>query len=137
MAVQRQFFDVWLVESDTVYREVPFTVVCDWVQQGRLLDEDQVRSSGTADWKRLADIAAFAAFLPKPEPLRAEDQAEALEPVTMEFHRKKKHVEEDDDADRDLEDGVLVDLLRDLKNPKLLPHWGSIAKVFNGVTERR
>src|SRR6516162_6543562 len=99
MADARQFLDVWIVESETVYREVPFTVVCDWVQQGRLLDDDQVRPSGTADWKRLADIAAFAAFLPKPEPLQAEDQAEALQPVTMEFQRKKHHVDVDDDVD--------------------------------------
>src|SRR2546426_10046591 len=99
MATQRQFYDLWLVESETVYREVPFTVVCDWVQQGRLLEEDQVRPSGTADWKRLADVAAFAAFLPKPEPTRPDDEAEALEPVTMEFHRKKKYIEEDEDVD--------------------------------------
>ena len=40
MAEKRRFLDVWIVDSNTVYREVPFTVVADWVQQGRLLEDD-------------------------------------------------------------------------------------------------
>ena len=31
MAQKRRFIDVWIVESNTVYREVPFTVVTDWI----------------------------------------------------------------------------------------------------------
>ena len=37
MAEKRRFLDVWIVESNTVYQEVPFEVVADWLQQGRLL----------------------------------------------------------------------------------------------------
>src|SRR4051794_28206754 len=96
---KRRFLDVWIVESNTVYREVPYTVVTDWVQQGRLLDDDRLRSSGTADWQRLGDQAAFAAFLPKVEPNRVEDQAEALEPVQVDFAWKPRSDEEDDDVD--------------------------------------
>ena len=60
MAEKRRFLDVWIVESNTVYREVPFTVVCDWLQQGRLLEGDHVRPSGTADWKRIAGSFCIA-----------------------------------------------------------------------------
>jgi biopolymer transport protein ExbD len=93
----QQYLDVWIVESNTVYREVPFTVVCDWVQQGRLLEDDNVRRSGTADWKRIGGVPAFSAFLPKAEPNRADDQAEALDRVEFEFGWHKKHGEHEDD----------------------------------------
>jgi biopolymer transport protein ExbD len=96
---QRRFLDVWIVESNTVYREVPYTVVTDWVQQGRLLDDDRLRPSGTPNWQRLGELPAFAAFLPKIDPNRVEDQAEALEPVQVDFAWKPRSDEEDDDVD--------------------------------------
>jgi hypothetical protein len=43
MAEKRRFLDIWVVDTNTVYREVPFTVVTDWIQQGRLLVEDKGR----------------------------------------------------------------------------------------------
>ena len=94
---RQQYIDVWVVDSNTVYREVPYTVVCDWVQQGRLLEDDNVRRSGTAEWRRIGAVPAFAAFLPKPEPTRPDDKAEALEPVEFEFGWKKKHPEHEDE----------------------------------------
>jgi biopolymer transport protein ExbD len=99
MAEKRRFLDVWIVETNTVYREVPYTVVADWVQQGRLLENDQLRPSGTNEWFLLGSMPAFAAYLPKEEPFRAEDQAEALEPVQIDFAWKQRRGEEDDDPD--------------------------------------
>jgi biopolymer transport protein ExbD len=99
MAEKRQFIDVWIVESNTVYRDVPYTVVTDWVQQGRLLEDDHLRPSGTADWHPLGTLPAFAAYLPKPAPFRAEDQAEALEPVELDFAWRHARGEEDEDVD--------------------------------------
>src|SRR5438445_10074518 len=99
MAEKRKFLDVWIVESNTVYREVPYTVVTDWVQQGRLLEDDRLRPSGTQQWFRLGDTSAFASFLPKVEPFRVEDQAEALEPVQVDFTWKRRRGDEDDDVD--------------------------------------
>src|SRR6266576_7149188 len=96
---QRRFLDVWIVESNTVYREVPYTVVTDWVQQGRLLEDDRLKPSGSAQWIRLGDTNAFASFLPKVEPFRVEDQAEALEPVQVDFTWKRRRGDEDDDVD--------------------------------------
>jgi biopolymer transport protein ExbD len=78
MADMKKFVDVWIVESNTVYREVPYTVVADWVQQGRLLEDDMLRPSGTSDWFPLGDSPAFKAYLPKATRYRVDDQAEAL-----------------------------------------------------------
>ena len=95
---KRRWIDVWIVESNTVYREVPYTVVTDWVQQGRLLTNDRVRPSGTAEWFTIGSSPAFAAFMPRMQEHRAEDQAEALEPVQVEFTWKRPE-EEDEDVD--------------------------------------
>jgi biopolymer transport protein ExbD len=99
MAQKRRFLDVWIVESDTVYREVPYEVVTDWVQQGRLLDDDMLRWSGQAEWFRLGSTPMFKAFMPQAEPDRAEDQAEALESVHVDFSWKRPHPDEEDEVD--------------------------------------
>jgi biopolymer transport protein ExbD len=99
MTDKRRFLDVWITSSNTVYREVPFNVVADWVQQGRLLEEDKLRPSGTADWFPIARSPEFTPYLPRPEPYRVEDQAEALEPVELDFRWKKPRPDEDDDVD--------------------------------------
>jgi biopolymer transport protein ExbD len=99
MATKAKQLDVWLTDGNVVYKEVPFTVVVDWIQQGRLLEEDQVRLSGTDRWVRIASSRALAAYLPKPEPYRVEDEAEVLEPVAVEFSWKRRHGDDEDDPD--------------------------------------
>jgi biopolymer transport protein ExbD len=99
MTEKRRFLDVWIIESNTVYREVPFQVVSDWVQQGRLLENDMLRRSGTAEWFPVGGSSDFSPYLPRAEPYRVDDTAEALEPVELEFRWKKHHDEEDDDVD--------------------------------------
>jgi biopolymer transport protein ExbD len=99
MAEKRRFLDVWIVESNTVYREVPYEVVSDWIQQGRLLADDMLRWSGKADWFKLGSAPIFAAYMPQVETFAAEDQAEALEPVEMGFSWKRRSEEEEDDVD--------------------------------------
>jgi biopolymer transport protein ExbD len=99
MADKRRFLDVWIVESNTVYKEVPFNVVADWVQQGRLLEDDMLKPSGTKEWVRLGAAPEFTPYLPRPEPFRADDQAEALEPVELGFGYRHPRDEEDDDPD--------------------------------------
>src|SRR5205823_14725673 len=81
MAEKKRLLDVWLVDLKTVYREVPFAVVTDWLQQGRLLADDRVRLTGTTDWRVVGRVPTRAAFLRQAEPFRAEDPAEALERV--------------------------------------------------------
>src|SRR5215469_9513747 len=99
MAQKRRFLDVWLVESNTVYREVPFTVVADWVSQSRLLADDMLRPSGTAQWFKVGASPEFTPYIPRSEPYRVDDRAEAEEPVELEFSWKRKPEEEEDDVD--------------------------------------
>jgi biopolymer transport protein ExbD len=88
-----------LVESNLVYRDVPYTVVTDWIQQGRLLGDDRVRAAGGPKWYRLDAVPALAAFLPRAEPARVEDRAEALEPVAGEFSWRRPRGDEEGDVD--------------------------------------
>jgi biopolymer transport protein ExbD len=81
MAEKRRELDVWIVQGNTVYRKVPYTVVTDWIQEGRLLGEDRVRSVGGDKWHAIDKVPALAAFLPRAQPFAIEDRAEALEPV--------------------------------------------------------
>ena len=67
MAGEKRFFDVWIVESNTVYREVPHSVTTDWLQQGRLLGNDKARPSGTGEWREIGQWQEMAAFLPRRE----------------------------------------------------------------------
>src|SRR5262245_48742609 len=99
MTAPRRFLDVWILESNTVYREVPFTVVADWIQQGRLLEDDMLRPSGTAEWMKVGASPTFAPYLPKMMPQGVEDQAEAMEPVAVDFAWKRPHHDEDEDVD--------------------------------------
>jgi biopolymer transport protein ExbD len=99
MAEKTKPYDVWIVETSTVYSQVPYAVVTDWAQQGRLLEDDKVRASGTTGWLRMADVPAFNVFLPRAEPHHVEDKAEALEPVHVDFAWKPRPTEEDDDVD--------------------------------------
>src|SRR5262245_52858539 len=98
MANQR-LLDVWIIDTNTVYKEVPFNVVTDWLQQGRLLTEDRIRLAGGKKWLPLIEVAAFAPYLPRPEAHTAEDAAEALEPVELDVDWPKRTDEEDDDVD--------------------------------------
>ena len=60
-------FDVWFVTANTVYKQVPFQVVSDWAQEGRLGAADRVRPAGTAEaWKRVDEWPVLADYLPRP-----------------------------------------------------------------------
>src|SRR5436305_14940776 len=91
MAEKRRFIDVWLVEPNTVYREVPFDVVTGWVEQSRLVADDMVRNSGTAQWFRVGDSPDFKLYLPQADTYRIDDETEALEEVNMDFSFRKAH----------------------------------------------
>jgi biopolymer transport protein ExbD len=99
MADEKRFFDVWIVESNTVYREVPHSVTTDWLQQGRLLGNDKARPSGTGEWRELGTWPEMAAFLPHREEGRADDVAEALEPVELELAWRRRGDDDDQDVD--------------------------------------
>jgi biopolymer transport protein ExbD len=99
MAQKKRLLDIWITQFNTVYREVPFVVATDWLQEGRLLAEDKVRITGTTAWRVIGNVPAFAPYLPRAEPFRAEDKAEALEPVEVGFDWKNPAEAEDEDVD--------------------------------------
>jgi hypothetical protein len=99
MADKNRTLDVWIVEINKVYREVPFAIVTDWLQQGRLLPEDKVRVAGGKTWHELSKVPAFAPYLPQAEPLAVEDAAEALERVDLGLAPTRRLEEEDEDVD--------------------------------------
>lgn len=99
MTPKKMLFDVWLLQGNSVYRAVPYEVVTDWLQQGRLLEDDRVRPSGTEQWFVMGQVPAFASFIPKAEPLRTDERAEALEPVETGFAWQKPKESEECDPD--------------------------------------
>ena len=99
MAESERFFDVWIVETSTGYRKVPYSVVTDWLQEGRLLAEDKVCVSGTNKFVQLGSVPAFATYLPKAQPHQVQDKAEALEPVEAGFAWKRRKGDEEEDVD--------------------------------------
>jgi biopolymer transport protein ExbD len=99
MPDNRRLLDIWIVETNTAYRSVPFETVANWLQQGRLLAEDCVRPAGTTAWFKIAGVRALALYLPKLQPQSIEDKAEALEPVEGEMSWRHPGDQEEDDPD--------------------------------------
>jgi biopolymer transport protein ExbD len=62
-------FDVWFVTANTVYKQVPYSVVADWTGQGRLARSDMVRPAGTEqEWQRVEQNKLLADYLPAAAP---------------------------------------------------------------------
>ena len=99
MAEPKKFFDVWFVQGNSVYKEVPYHAVVDWVQQARLGADDMIKPSGTANWFKLGNLPLFQEYLPQPETQKVGDAAEALEPIELDFNWKRRHDDDDDDVD--------------------------------------
>jgi biopolymer transport protein ExbD len=71
-------FDVWFVAANTVYKAVPYNVVADWTQQGRLAGTDMVRPAGTdAAWVQIAAHELLADYLSRPVAATVEPVASA------------------------------------------------------------
>jgi biopolymer transport protein ExbD len=97
-------FDVWLVAANTVYKAVPYQVVADWTQQGRLSEADRLRPAGAADaWKPVAEWELLADYLPHPAAAAVAREAVTHEPVELsgadEGIRTRRRADEDDDVD--------------------------------------
>ena len=86
---EKRFLDVWIVESNTVYREVPFDGRRRLGAAGPAPRRRQARPSGTAEWLKLGATPLLPPYLPQSEPFGVDDEAEALEPVELDFNWKK------------------------------------------------
>src|SRR5207237_4180178 len=94
-------FDVWVYSSNTIYKRVPFDVVTDWAQQGRLAATDKLRPAGSSDaWTPVSDdpIVADFLFVKKPAPPTPEPAAPTAI-AAMEVAWVKPREDEDDDVD--------------------------------------
>jgi biopolymer transport protein ExbD len=95
-------YDVWFVAANQVYKGVPYAVVTDWAEQGRLGAEDQLRPTGLESaWIRAADHPEIRDFLFTPAATRSRpsDLAEQLQPIEGELHWRHHGDDEDDDVD--------------------------------------
>jgi len=96
MAAKMQALDVWLVEGDTVYKESA-------VHRRRGLDSGRPaarkRSRASAGHREVDSPWRLEACCLPPQGRAAatQDQAEALEAVTLDFTFKRPHGDEDDD----------------------------------------
>ena len=71
MAKPPKAFDVWFIAAEQVYKGVPYSVVADWAQQGRLSGSDMVRPSGTGTgWVKVAAHDLLADYLTQPSVAR-------------------------------------------------------------------
>jgi biopolymer transport protein ExbD len=94
-----RLLDVWIVDLNKVYTGVPFTVVTDWLQEGRLLATDRVRMAGKQKWHPVEAVPALTPYVPRVQPLTADDRAEAEEPIELGLESAKVQEAEDDDVD--------------------------------------
>jgi biopolymer transport protein ExbD len=95
--------DVWFVTANTVYRQVPYQVVADWVREGRLGAADKLRPAGTADrdWRTVGTWELFADYLPGSATAAGAEggEVELPEPVEPESHGRKQREAVDDEVD--------------------------------------
>ena len=103
-------FDVWFVVANTVYKGVPYNVVADWAQQGRLAATDMVRPAGTnMAWATVAEHEFLSDYLPRASAATAVPAAagsEAVAPTSAaelpdpeELTYRRPPGEEDDEVD--------------------------------------
>ncbi|MBX7103440.1 MAG: biopolymer transporter ExbD [Gemmataceae bacterium] len=92
-------YDVWLSAANRAYESVPYEVLADWLQQGRVSSRDRVRPAGSDHWSLIADSPEFSIYLPRRDVAVADDRAEALEPVELGLPIRHRRGDEDDDVD--------------------------------------
>lgn len=109
MAARISNFDVWFVAANTVYKGVPFNVVAEWVQGGRLAAADRLRPAKTEEhWHTVAENELLADYLPRsePKPVKAENGQAAPppseEPEDFDIPEPRPHSRHDEDDDPDM-----------------------------------
>src|SRR4051794_30443727 len=92
-------FDVWLTAAGRAYQRVPYEILADWLQQGRVLAVDRVRDATGGEWQLVTEVPTLAVYLPLPTAGVPEDRAEALQPVELGITIGHSRGAEDEDVD--------------------------------------
>src|SRR5262245_44464531 len=92
-------YDLQLQSGTKIYRAVPYEVVTNWLQQGRVIAKDRVRPVGTETWTAVEDHGELAVFLPQAVAALPNDAAEALQPVELGIEVHPKRADHDEDVD--------------------------------------
>jgi biopolymer transport protein ExbD len=99
-------YDLQLASGTRAYKAVPYDVLTNWLQQGRVIAKDRVRPVGTETWTTVEEHPPLAVFLPQAIAALPNDAAEALQPVELgiEVHPRRG------DADEDVDMVPLIDI---------------------------
>lgn len=92
MLPDAKYYDVWIIKSNQVIREIPANTIFQWIQERRLIGRDKIRPAGTADW---FDISLHP-YLANISPLKENPETEIYEVSTQSF---SKHQGIEDDID--------------------------------------
>lgn len=65
MLPDAKYYDVWIVKSNQVIREIPAATISQWIGERRLIGRDKIRPSGTADWFEVMQHSSLATTLPQ------------------------------------------------------------------------
>jgi biopolymer transport protein ExbD len=96
-AAMAREYDVWVQSSNTIYKRVPFNIVTDWAEQGRLAKIDKLRPAGSNDpWLAVLDDPIIADFLFSKPP---EAAPTVTAPAAMDVVWGRPAEDEDDDVD--------------------------------------
>jgi len=110
MAVPKKLFDVWFVGKNSVFKEVPFNVVLEWVEKSRVDVDDQIKPSGTPKWFKIGQVKLFQPYFPvleqtvamtpeqAPTPTLSREPEQAG-PIELDFNWKRRPDDDDDDVD--------------------------------------
>ncbi|VTS05711.1 ExbD/TolR family protein [Tuwongella immobilis] len=64
MASKQPTYDVWFVQANKVFRQVPFGVITEWLLQGKLTVEDRVSEAGQKNWQAFGQSQQFSLYVP-------------------------------------------------------------------------
>ena len=92
MLPDAKYYDVWIVKSNQVIREIPAATILQWIAEKRLIGRDKIRPSGTADWFEVGQHPSLASTLPQKD----NHETDVFEAP---FHSFKKYQGVDDDVD--------------------------------------
>jgi biopolymer transport protein ExbD len=101
-------FDVWFLTANTVYKQVPYSVIADWIAEGRLNATDRLKESDTNDWRQVDQFKRFRDYLPRPMVAAVENveaatiegaSGESQEEPDLEHGARRRREDTDDEVD--------------------------------------